>query len=659
MFFHRTNVKHPAQMPDRISQARAIETNFLVIKWIISSVFIPIYLLKKKPVNKYDTATSHSGQSLRKRLSALQNLPPFFRLVWQTDKTLTLVNIAFRVLKSVLPLLMLYVGKEIIDHVIHLVSHPTGSQQHLWILVTLELLLTLISDLLNKCISLFDSLLGDLVANKTSVDLVHHAAKLDLYQFENPVFYDKLERARRQTTGRTMLLSQIFSQGQDLITLATLAAGLVIFNPWLIIILVIAVIPSFLGETYFNEKTYSLTRSWTPERRELDYLRYLGSSAETAKEVKVFGLENYLTDRFRTLSDAYFKANRKIAVNRASWGFLLSVLGSVAYYGAFIFILSQTLAAVITIGTMTFLSGSFQRMHGLLQSVISRFSGIAESALYLQDLFDFFEIQPTILANEKGLTVPRPVQKGITFENVGFKYPDSNFWALRHLSFSIEPGEKLALVGENGAGKTTLVKLLAGLYKPTEGRILIDGAELSEYQLADLRANIGIIFQDFIRYEMTISENIALGDVTRLDDQAAIESAAQMSMANEIIERLPLRFRQVLGKRFKDGTELSGGQWQKIALARAYMRDAQLVVLDEPTSALDARAEHEVFMRFTRLIEGKMAVLISHRFSTVRMADRILFLENGRKIEYGTHESLIELDGKYAELFSLQALGYQ
>jgi ATP-binding cassette subfamily B protein len=614
--------------------------------------------LRKPPVKESLKNKPVPTQSFQKRFSALQNLPRFFRLVWQTNKSLTIGNVLFRLLKSGLPLLMLYIGKEIIDEVIRLIDQKSDSHQYLWMLVGAELALTVLSDLLNRCINLFDSLLGDLVANKTSVDLVHHAAKLDLYQFENPVFYDKLERARRQTTGRTVLLSQTLAQMQDILTLISLGAGLIIFNPWLILILVVAVIPSFLGETHFNEKTYSLTRSWTPERRELDYLRYLGSSAETAKEVKVFGLENYLASRFKSLSEEYYLANRKISIGRASWGYLLSAVGTFAYYGAYVFVLVQTLSGIITVGTMTFLSGSFQRMHGMLQGIMSRFSGIAENALYLQDLFDFFEIQPTILANETGKLLPQPVVSGITFENVGFKYPDNDFWALRHLSFTIKPGEKLALVGENGAGKTTLVKLLACLYKPTEGRILIDGVDLLDYQLADLRANIGIIFQDYIRYEMTVADNIAVGDIAHIGDQEAIESAADMSMASEVVAGLPNRFQQVLGKRFKDGTDLSGGQWQKIALARAYMRNAQLIVLDEPTSALDARAEHEVFKRFTSLIQGKMAVLISHRFSTVRMADRILFLEKGQMIEYGSHSELLEKDGKYAELFQIQAQGY-
>ncbi|GHB63151.1 ABC transporter ATP-binding protein [Persicitalea jodogahamensis] len=598
-----------------------------------------------------------TSQSLRKRFSALQNLPPFFRLVWNTNKPLTIGNVVFRLLKAGIPVVMLYIGKEIIDEVIRLIAEG-GSQRYLWTMVAAELGLTVFSDLLSRLIGLCDSLLGDLVANKTSVDLVHHAAQLDLYQFENPVFYDKLERARRQTTSRTVLLTQVLSQVQDIISLLLLGAGLVAFSPWLILILIVAVIPSFLGETHFNERSYSLTRSWTPERRELDYLRYIGASAETAKEVKVFGLEKYLTQRFKALSDEYFEQNKKIVLSRATWGYLLAALGTFAYYGAYVFILIQTLAALITIGTMTFLSGSFQRMHGMLQGIMSRFSSIAESALYLQDLFDFFAIEPTIKANASGVLVPKPIQEGVTFENVSFKYPDSERWAIRNLTFTLHPGEKLALVGENGAGKTTLVKLLSRLYEPTEGRILLDGLPLEAYSLADLRANIGIIFQDFIKYEMTVAENIAVGDIERRDDDERIADAARKSLASEVVDQLPAQFQQVLGKRFKDGQELSGGQWQKVALARAYMRNAQLVVLDEPTSALDARAEHEVFQRFSRLIEGKMAVLISHRFSTVRMADRILFLENGQLLEFGSHEELLRVGGKYAELFNLQAQGY-
>ncbi len=454
-------------------------------------------------------------------------------------------------------------------------------------------------------------------------------------------------------------MSMALSQVQDIITVLFLGAGLAAFNPWLILILALAVIPSFLGESYFNQQSYSLTRGWTPERRELDYLRYIGASDQTAKEVKVFGLSDFIADRFAALSAGYYKANRALSVKRAGWGAVLSAVGTLSYYGAFVFILLQTVGGLITVGTLTFLAGSFSRMHSTLQGVMSRFSRIAEGALYLQDLFDFFEIKPTIVSRPAALPFPKPLREGFAFENVGFKYPNSARWAIRNLSFTLHSGEKLALVGENGAGKTTLVKLLALLYEPVEGRILIDGVDIREYDIDDLRRNIGIIFQDYMRFQLKASENIAIGDIGAVENLAAIEEAAQKSLADKVVEELPEKYRQMLGKRFADGVELSGGQWQKIALARAYMRDAQLLILDEPTAALDARAEHEVFLRFSELIEGRTAVLISHRFSTVRMADRILFLENGSLLELGSHEELLAQNGKYAELFRLQAKGYE
>jgi ATP-binding cassette subfamily B protein len=414
-----------------------------------------------------------------------------------------------------------------------------------------------------------------------------------------------------------------------------------------------------LGESHFNQRSYSLTRSWTPERRELDYLRYIGASDTTAKEVKIFNLSDFLANRFAELSHKYYLANRKIAVQRAGWGVLLSALGTLAYYGAYVVIALQTISGAITLGTLTFLTGSFARMRGMLQSIMNRFSRITESALYLQDLFDFLELEPSIKTESDSVPFPDTVQRGFTFENVGFRYPGTDKWAIRNLSFQLQPGEKLALVGENGAGKTTLVKLLARLYDPSEGRILIDGVDLRTINLESLRRNIGIIFQDYIRFQLKAKENLAVGNIDQLANLDLIEASAQKSMANEVIDELPERYEQFLGKRFKDGVDLSGGQWQKIALGRAYMRDAQLLILDEPTAALDARAEHEVFLRFSELIEGKSAVLISHRFSTVRMADRILFLENGQLLELGTHQELLDKGGKYAELFQLQAQGYQ
>lgn len=604
-------------------------------------------------------AQEKEKQSLKSQFMALRHLPRLFRMIWETNKWMTIGNVALRLVKSVIPLAMLYIGKEIIDEIVLLVQGTGGDTQYLWLMVGLEFGLAIISEILNRGIILLDSLLGDLFANRTSVELMRYAAKLDLYQFEDATFYDKLERARRQTGGRTALMSQVLSQIQDVVTIISLGAGLVAFNPWLILILVVAVIPSFIAESYFNQKTYSLTYSWTPERRELDYLRYIGASDQTAKEVKIFNLADFLANRFADVSHRYYLANRNLSVRHAAWGTALSTLGTLAYYAAYVFIILQTISGTITIGTLTFLSGAFNRMQSSLQGVLTRFSRIAEGALYLQDLFDFFEIKPTIASKENSIPFPEKLQQGFTFENVSFKYPNSERWAIRHLSFHLQAGEKMALVGENGAGKTTLVKLLARLYEPSEGRILIDGVDIRDYNLDSLRSNIGIIFQDYIKFQLKASENIAVGNIDKVAERVAIEESAQKSLADTVIETLPNRYDQLLGRRFEEGTELSGGQWQKIALARAYMREAQLLILDEPTSALDARAEHEVFVRFAELIEGKTAVLISHRFSTVRMADRILFLENGQLLELGSHEELLAQDGKYAELFKLQAKGYQ
>jgi ATP-binding cassette, subfamily B, bacterial len=602
-------------------------------------------------------------KSIKEQFNALKNLPPFFRLIWQTSKSLTLANIGLRLFRSFIPLAMLYVGKLLIDEVIRIIPlYEVGelfNYRHLWLLLAMELGLVIISDLISRAVTLFDSLLGDLFSNKLSVQLIRHAAKLDLYQFENPDFYDKLERARRQTVGRVVLMSQVLTQLQEIITIVSLGIGLVYFNVWLILILILAVIPVFLGESHFNNVTYSLSRSWTPERRELDYLRFIGASDETAKEIKTFGLSDFIANRFDEISHRYFIANKKIAIKRAFWGILFSGIGTLAYYGAYFFIIIQTISSVITIGTLTFLAGSFKRMHNMIEGIMTRFTWIADSALYLQDLFDFLAIEPKIQNKADAKPIPMPIRQGFTFENVSFKYPESEKWAIRNVSFHLNKNEKLALVGENGAGKTTLVKLLSRLYEPTEGRILLDGIDLKDYDLKDLRQNIGVIFQDYVRFQMSASDNIAVGKINKKEEKTLIETAATKSLANTVIDKLPQKYEQFLGKRFHDGVELSGGEWQKVALARAYMRDAQLLILDEPTSALDARSEHEVFVRFSELIENKAAVLISHRFSTVRMADRILLLENGMRKELGSHEELLKLDKKYAELFKLQAKGYQ
>lgn len=598
--------------------------------------------------------------SVKERFTALKNIPAFLQLIWETNRAMALGSILVRVVRAAIPLAMLQVARLIIDEVIFLADH-TGqySHSHLFTLVLIEFGLAIFSDILNRGAALLDSLLGDLLANSTSVKLMEHAATLDLDQFEDANFYDKLERARRQTLSRTVLMSQVLGQMQDAITMVFLAVGLLTFNPWLIVLLIIAVIPAFLGESHFNERSYSLVHGWTPERRELDYLRLTGASDETAKEIKIFGLSGFLIGRFRELSDQFYNDNRKLAIRRAGWGSLFAALGSAGYYGAYLFIIVRTVNGHISIGDLTFYAGSFARMRGLLESILNRFSSIAEGALYLKDFFDFFAIKPNILPKPNARAFPNPIREGFQFDNVGFKYGNSDKWAIRNLHFTLEAGEKLALVGENGAGKTTLVKLLARLYDPTEGRILLDGFDLKEYNPVDLRRNIGVIFQDFVKFQMTAAHNIAVGRIEEKDNQPRIQTSAAQSLADTVISKLPEGYNQMIGRRFAKGVDLSGGEWQKIALGRAYMRDAQLLILDEPTAALDARAEHEVFQRFAELTQGKTAVLISHRFSTVRMADRILVIERGQLLEIGSHQELLALNGRYAELFNLQAKGYQ
>ena len=632
-------------------------------------------------MSKARTPQPESPLTWKQRLEALRNLPRFFKLVWRTSPGLMAFDVLLRLIRSAIPVSVLYIAKLIIDQVVllvrvggaipaghHVASHGFAGSgalsgaaglHHLWQLVALEFALALVSDGLMRAIILIDSLLGDRFANSTSIQIMEHAASLDLDQFEDTTFYDKLERARQQTTGRTVLLSQVLGQVQDFISMGFLAVGLLAFNPWLILLLLIAVVPAFLGESYFNDRSYALTRAQTAERRELDYLRYLGASDETAKEVKLFGLSGFLIDRFRTLSDKFYLDARALAIRRSAWGTFFSLLGSVGYYGAYVVIILRAVHGSLSIGDLTFLAGSFRQLRGLLEGILTRFTSVSQGAIYLQDLFEFFEIRPRIVRVERPRPFPRPIREGFTFEDVGFRYLHSERWANRHLSFTLRPGEKLALVGENGAGKTTLIKLLTRLYDPTEGRILLDGFDLREYDPDDLRKEVGVIFQDYLRYQMTVAQNIAVGNIERQQDRALIEVSAQRSLADMLAEKLPGRYDQELGRRFRQGVELSGGEWQKIALARAYMRDAQLLILDEPTAALDARAEYQVFERFAELTKGRTAVLISHRFSTVRMADRILVLEKGELMEIGSHAELLERGGKYAELFHLQAQGYR
>jgi ATP-binding cassette subfamily B protein len=636
--------------------------------------------------------------SWRGKIAALRYVPPLMKLIWETHRGYAVAMIALRLSRSAVPIAALWVGKQIIDTVLAL-RESHGEIDGLVRLVVIEVAIVVFGEILSRASALVESLLGDLFANHTSIRLMEHAARLDLFHFENPDFYDHLERARRQTVGRIVLLNQLLQMGQDGLTLGTLGVALLIYNPWLVLLLALAVIPSFIGETHFASLEYSLLYQWTPERRMLDYIRFIGASDKTAKEVQMFGLAPWLVERYRTLATKFYELNKKLSIRKGIVATALSFLGTLGYYAAYGIILLEAVAGGISIGTLTFLAASFSRSRDLISRILLGASGVYEQSLYLKDLFDFFAMEPTISSPAGAPLVPQPLRDGFVFEDVGFRYPESERWAVRHVSIALRPGERVALVGENGAGKTTLTKLMARLYEPTEGRILLDGRDLREYDLASVRKAIGVIFQDFVRYDLRFDENIGIGEIERarehLDPGAAavdelinevaangipehhdgetaqettsansasapyIMLAAERSLAASLLPQLPDGYRQVLGRRFKGGVDLSGGEWQKVALARAYMRDAQMLILDEPTAALDARAEYEVFVRFSELVSGRMAVIISHRFSTVRMADRIIVLKEGEVVEEGSHTELVKRSGLYAELFALQAEGYR
>ncbi|MFO1151184.1 MAG: ABC transporter ATP-binding protein [Alsobacter sp.] len=603
------------------------------------------------------------------RLGALRHVPALVRLVYEASPPLTIASFVLRIGRALLPVAMLFVAKLIVDEVVlQAQSHESGDFSAWWasgrldrlaMLVGLEFVLAVASDAFARAGSLVDSLLAERYSNHASIRLMNHAATLDLEQFESTEQQDRLDRARRQVTGRTTLLSQLFALGQDLLTAITLTVGLVAYAPWLIPLLLLALAPAVVSELHFNAQGYRLNYFRTPERRQLDYVRYLGSSVETVKEVKLFGLNDFLVRRFSGFAEGMYRANRGLAVRRTVWGALLSVVASLTYYGAYAAIIWNTVTGRFSIGDLSFLAASFLRLRALLETVLLGFSQIAGQAFYLEDLFSFFDIRPSIASPKRPLPVPSPIRDGFVFEDVGFRYPGSQNWAVRHLSLAIRAGEVLALVGENGAGKTTIVKLLARLYDPTEGRVLLDGRDLRDYDLEELRRAVGVIFQDFVRFHFTAGENIGIGRVGSLEDRARVRDAAERGLADQVVARLPLGLDQPLGRRFEGGVDLSGGEWQKIAIARAYMRDADILILDEPTAALDARSEFEVFQRFRDLSQGRTVLLISHRFSTVRMADRVVVLAEGRVTEEGSHAELIAKGGRYAELFELQAAGYR
>jgi ATP-binding cassette subfamily B protein len=599
------------------------------------------------------------SKAWRDRLNALKNVPPVLRLIWQSSRAQSFGAIGTRVLNALVPFGTLWVGKLIIDSVVGTLKNHSPFPQQIWLYLALEFAFTAASAILGRASDYCDARLADQFVREVSLRIMRHAASLDLTSFEDPVFYDKLERARVQATDRIGMLHAMGSLIQQVVTLVSLSIAVIVFSPLLFLVLVVCVIPAFLGESHFAFLGYSLAYSLTPLRRELDYLRDLGTKRESAKELKVFGLGSYLQKRFDSIQGEVIDRNRKLLRKRLAVGALLGILSSAGYYGSYAYIVFRTLSGHLTVGDLTLLAGALAGCSSQIQQLFSTFTGIADQALFLSDLMQFFAVQPKIRSKEQTVPAPRPIREGFEFRKVCFKYPGSDRPVLDNLDFRMHPGERIALVGANGQGKTTFVKLLSRLYEPTSGQILLDGADLRDYAIEDLQKEIGVIFQDFVRYDMTARENIGVGRIESIQDTERLLMAAGKSKASELIERFPDGMEQMLGRRFEGGLDLSGGEWQKFALSRAYMRDAQVVILDEPTSALDAMAEYEVFCRFAELTQGRMAILISHRFSTVRMTDRIVVLENGAIHEQGTHQQLVAQGGQYARMFELQAANYR
>ena len=595
----------------------------------------------------------------RERLAALRNIPPLFRMVWEAAPGVVAASLASRLTGALVPLAMLAVTRFIIDSIYSFTSRHVSLPRAFWWLVAMEFVLASLAAILARFNDFCDTVLASKYTRHISRRIMEHASRLDLSAYEDPLFHDKLERARVQGTDRVAMIRSFGQLVQEAVTMVSLAASILLFSPWILFALAACAVPAFLGETHFAFLGYSLNFQQTPARREMDYLRILGGSKESAKELKLFGLGPFLVGRYTALADSLHGQTVGLARRKLLAASLLTLLGTLGYYGAYAFVIYRTVIGALTLGTLTFLAGAIAGASANIQSFFSTFSDIADQSLFLTDLLDFFSEQPRIRSKPGALPAPRPIRQGLEFRNVTFAYPGSSEPVLRRVNLRIEPSERIALVGENGQGKTTIVKLLTRLYDVTAGQILLDGTDIREYDLEDLWKEIGVIFQDFVRYEMSAAENIAIGRIEDRDKEVLIRSAARKSLAEEVVRRLPRRYDQILGCRFEGGMDLSGGEWQKIALGRAYLRDAQILVLDEPTAALDVRSEHEVFQRFAELTAGKMALFISHRFSTVRMAYRILVLEDGCIAEQGHHDELVRAGGSYAGMFELQAANYR
>ncbi len=609
------------------------------------------------------SAASDKPEIARSFLGTFRFSRRAIELVWSTSHALTIALAALTLIAGLLPAGIAWVGAHIVDAVVAAaqVARVNGEQDLVTVfwLVALEGLLVTAMAAAQRGISFCQSLLRAQLGQRVNEMILEKALTLDLAHFEDSEFYDKLTRARREASSRPLsLVNRTFGLAQNLIALASFAALLISFSPWAMLILVLAGLPSFIAETKFSGDAFTLFRWRSPETRKQIYLETVLAREDSAKEVKLFGLGPLFLDRYRAIFHTLYGADRALTLRRDSWGLGLGLIGTLTLYGAYAWIAFTTVMGRITLGQMTMYFMLFRQGQSAVSAILSSVGGMYEDNLYLSTLYEYLE---TPVRMPSGSAVKgTDSNDGIRFEQVTFSYPGSETPALRDINLHIRPGESLALVGQNGSGKTTLIKLLTRLYSPDSGRVLLDGVDLVDWDENALRRRIGVIFQDFARYQMRVGENVGAGDVTHFEDETRWREASEKGMAAEFIESLPAGYDTQLGKWFNDGRELSGGQWQKIALARAFMRtEADILVLDEPTAAMDAEAEATIFEHFRALSKNRIVILISHRFSTVRMADQIIVIQDGRIIEHGNHEQLVNAEGHYAHLFSLQAKGYQ
>ena len=620
------------------------------------------------PTNRYlRKMTRQAPKTLRQRWQRLRQSLAIYRfcgkaieLVWTTDPRLTLAIAVLTLIAGLLPASVAYLGKLIVDSVVVAAQNGTlVSRQQALQYLGLEAIVVALLAVSKQGLTLCQSLLRMRLGQTVNVLILQKALTLTIAHFEDAEFYDKMIRARREASSRPLsLVGRTFGLVQDSLALITYGALLLNFSVGAVAILAIAAIPAFIAETRFAGQAFRLFQRRAPEMREQNYLEWLMTTESAAMEIKLFQLGPRLLNRYQANFDSLYTADRNLAIQRAIWTYGLGLLSTGAFYGAYVWIVVEAIAGRISLGDLTMYLVVFRQGQTTFANSLTSISGMYEDSLYLSNLYDYLD-QPIPDYTGQALYGSTP-NDGIRFEDVSFTYPGNNTPALQHISFHLHPGEKLAIVGENGSGKTTLIKLLTRLYAPTSGRILLDGLDLQAWDVNALQQRIGVIFQGFARYQFTVGENIGTGDVNHIDNEKRWRDASYKGTANTFIETMPDHYYTRLGRWFKDGRELSGGQWQKIALSRAFMRvGADILVLDEPTSAIDIEAEMQIFDRFHELTKDQMAILISHRFSTVRMADQILVLANGKVLEKGSHDELVQQNGRYAHLFTLQASGYQ